>query len=79
MFAGALLVLISALGFQKWARQRWETTQLHTHRMPFSKAFAVFVIAAYIVSMFASSFIEEEHLTWYYCTATLLLLLAIER
>ncbi|KAI7883861.1 alkaline phosphatase-like protein, partial [Lichtheimia hyalospora FSU 10163] len=78
MFAGALFVLISALGFQKWALQRWETTRLHTHRMPFSKAFAVFVIAAYIVSMFASSFIEEEHLTWYYCTATLFLLLAIE-
>lgn len=79
MLAGVLLVLISAWMLQKWAMQRWKMTREHTHRMPFSKAFAVFVIAAYMVSMFASSFIEEEHMTWYYCTATMFLLLAIER
>lgn len=79
MFAGAFLVLVSAWGLSKWAMKRWTMTEKHTYRMPFSKTFAVFVIAAYIVSMFASSFIEEEHMTWYYCTATMFLLLGIER
>ncbi|KAG2225988.1 hypothetical protein INT45_002454 [Circinella minor] len=75
MTAGTLLMLMSAaisiyqsIFFSEKSSSFWWSTNL-----------AVFgMLTAYGVSLFASSFIEEEHSIWYYFTSTLFLLLAIQ-
>ncbi|RCI06077.1 hypothetical protein CU098_013548, partial [Rhizopus stolonifer] len=42
------------------------------------KYFSVFAVVIYSASMFASSFVEEEHTTWYYLTQTIVLLTMVQ-
>ncbi|XP_055376171.1 GPI ethanolamine phosphate transferase 2 [Condylostylus longicornis] len=42
----------------------------------FLNCYAAFVMVFSILSLMSSSFIEQEHFTWYYCISTLLLLMA---
>ncbi|OAD72598.1 hypothetical protein PHYBLDRAFT_96729, partial [Phycomyces blakesleeanus NRRL 1555(-)] len=44
-----------------------------------TKLFVMVSIVGYIASMFASSFVEEEHLIWYYCLQTIFVILALQR
>jgi ethanolaminephosphotransferase len=60
MIMGVMLILISAIGFVYWS-----TFQSSDRMWNFSKYFSVIVVGAYSASMFASSFVEEEHLSWY--------------
>ncbi|KAI9317081.1 alkaline-phosphatase-like protein [Dichotomocladium elegans] len=76
MSIGAVLILASALTFSTWAIRRAKFEK--PAKLSFSQVFAIFILCGFAVSMFASSFIEEEHLIWYYCTTTALLLGLLE-
>jgi ethanolaminephosphotransferase len=74
MIGGVLFISLSAVGFILWSFQLANKTHCIWN---FSKFFSVFAILAYSVSMFASSFVEEEHKTWYYIVQTTFMLLAV--
>lgn len=76
MCAGVLLISCSAIGFMLWAVQLAKKTHMIWN---FSKMFCVFAILAYSASMFASSFVEEEQMTWYYIVQTISVLSVIHR
>lgn len=76
MSAGVVLISCSAIGFIIWTIQLAKNTPTIWN---FSKIFCVFAIMAYSGSMFASSFVEEEHMTWYYIVQTISVLSVIHR
>ncbi|KAI8143541.1 alkaline-phosphatase-like protein [Fennellomyces sp. T-0311] len=73
MVTGICLMFISAvvLGYQAIFHSESDPSLWKVN-----KIFAFGTMVAYVVSMFASSFIEEEHCIWYYFTSTTFVLLA---
>lgn len=69
---GAFLVCCSAIGF---------FIQLTYISIPWklSQYFGYFSIVMYSASMFASSFVENEHMTWYYLLQTMMVISLIYR
>lgn len=74
MSAGVALILCSAIGFTVWATRLAKKTHVGWN---VSKVFCMFFMLAYSASMFSSSFVEEEHMTWYYTAQTVSLLSVI--
>ncbi|KAI9490469.1 alkaline-phosphatase-like protein [Zychaea mexicana] len=75
MAIGTCLMFISAAVFAYRAIILTERMSLLWSQ---TKVFASGMLIAYGISMFASSFIEEEHSVWYYFTSSLFLLLALQ-
>lgn len=74
MIMGVALISFSTIGFICLLFQQQQQTIWN-----FSQYFSVFALVIYSSSMFASSFVEEEHYTWYYLLQTITLLSAISR
>ncbi|KAG2200064.1 hypothetical protein INT47_007709 [Mucor saturninus] len=74
MSAGVVFLVSSAIGLTVWATQVSKSTHVD---WIFCRLFACFSILAYSASMFSSSFVEEEQMTWYYITQTLFFLSVI--
>lgn len=80
MISGVLLISVSTLAFVVWAVQLATAKEKALARIwNFSKYFSIFAMVGYSASMFASSFVEEEHATWYYLIQTITLLSIIHR
>lgn len=78
MVAGVALISCSTIGLLCLSLM----FRQHTHSAgiwSFSQYFSVLALVLYASSMFASSFVEEEHYTWYYLAQTVTLLSAISR
>jgi ethanolaminephosphotransferase len=74
MIIGVVFISISAIGFVYWS-----THQTSDVIWNFSKYFSVMIVGVYSASMFASSFVEEEHITWYGFLQTMSLLSILHR
>lgn len=74
MVAGVLFISISGIGFAYWS-----TYQTCSSYWNVSKYFCIIAVGIYSASMFASSFVEEEHTTWYGFLQTITLLSVIHR
>ncbi|KAI8967243.1 alkaline-phosphatase-like protein [Mycotypha africana] len=81
MLIGVVCICLTAVGFIRLAMLRPKTLSLSaedTHSVTDNKhhwggmtqRFAIIGLMLYAVSMFASSFVEEEHATWYFFTQT---------
>ncbi|ORE08676.1 alkaline phosphatase-like protein [Rhizopus microsporus var. microsporus] len=71
MILGTMLIISSAILFCVWHYQaRYKTDQVWKLNWYFSIVF----LGAYSISMFASSYVEEEHVTWFYFLQTFILL-----
>ncbi|KAI8875206.1 hypothetical protein K501DRAFT_289468, partial [Backusella circina FSU 941] len=71
MAGGIFFIFLSVVGFIWW---NIHLAKKEATAWMFSKYFVVFATVAYAITMFASSFVEEEHLTWSFLTQTLILL-----
>ncbi|OBZ86005.1 GPI ethanolamine phosphate transferase 2 [Choanephora cucurbitarum] len=76
MLTGVFLICLSTLPFIYWvlsgatrSDEGWNVC----------KYFSVFALVIYAMSMFSSSFVEEEHKVWYYLTQTVLFLTIVQR
>ncbi|KAI8371582.1 alkaline-phosphatase-like protein [Radiomyces spectabilis] len=82
MGVGVVGMTLSAILFvwQATSQSRKENkgADIASGNWPLSRRFAILAFGAYAVSMFASSFVEEEHFTWYYFSQTMFLLLALQ-
>lgn len=74
MSTGVVFIVSSAIGFTMWATQVSKSTHVDWN---FCKRFGIFSVLAYSASMFSSSFVEEEQMTWYYITQTICFLSVI--
>ncbi|PHZ17512.1 alkaline phosphatase-like protein [Rhizopus microsporus ATCC 52813] len=76
MILGTMLIISSAILFCVWHYQaRYKTDQVWKLNWYFSIVF----LGAYSISMFASSYVEEEHVTWFYFLQTFILLGVVQR
>ncbi|GAN10506.1 sulfatase [Mucor ambiguus] len=76
MVAGVVLISCSTVGLICL----WLLFKQQSHAIDiwsFSQYFSVLALILYALSMFASSFVEEEHYTWYYLVQTLTVLSAV--
>ncbi|KAI8380730.1 alkaline-phosphatase-like protein [Blakeslea trispora] len=76
MLAGVFLICLSTSCFVYWTFLG--ASQLDMD-WDFCKYFSVFAFTIYAISMFSSSFVEEEHRVWYYLTQTILFLAIVQR
>ncbi|CAO0794966.1 unnamed protein product [Mucor circinelloides] len=77
LLMGVVLISCSTIGFVCLSLLYKQKKQHSVDIWSFSRYFSMFALILYASSMFASSFVEEEHYTWYYLVQTLTLLSAI--
>ncbi|KAI8642444.1 alkaline-phosphatase-like protein [Parasitella parasitica] len=77
MLTGIALMSCGAIGFIYLSLLQRQKQLRHTDVWGFCRYFSVFALVLYATSMFASSFVEEEHYTWYYLLQTVTFLCAI--
>jgi ethanolaminephosphotransferase len=75
MAGGIFFIFLSLVGFVWWNSH----LENEASRWNLTKCFVIFATIAYAITMFASSFVEEEHLTWNFLTQTLFLLTLFQR
>ncbi|CAO3696094.1 unnamed protein product [Rhizopus stolonifer] len=75
MVAGTLLIITSGILFCLWLSRLDYKQNVHWNGF---KYFSILIVISYGISMFASSFVEEEHMIWYYFLQTLFLLGAVQ-
>lgn len=76
MIIGTVLIVSSAILFCVWhCQMRYKIDQV----WKFNWYFSIFFLGAYSISMFASSYVEEEYATWYYFLQAFILLSVIQR
>ncbi|KAI7897734.1 alkaline-phosphatase-like protein [Cokeromyces recurvatus] len=72
MLVGVTLICISAVQCILWVKETYSITS--TDLWDVRKYFSIIAFITYSMSMFASSFVEKEHATWYYLLQTMILI-----
>ncbi|CAO3649898.1 unnamed protein product [Cunninghamella blakesleeana] len=77
MIVGTGLMILCAFILTTWTIFTIKKQSIHSSWKPII-GFITISILGYIISVFASSFVEEEHFIWYYYVQTLLILLGFQ-